>query len=248
MLFEASKLKVDRAVKHTQELQSKIGEYIAPRPVVIVQEKRGDWWVQCIRVKEPIPKCWPTIIGDAIHNLRASLDLMACELVRMNDEDDKGALFPFAHSQDDLKNVMMNKRHMNRASSSVQAHILKLAPYKGELRALHDLDLTDKHRSLIPALTQVAESNIAFGLSDTNGNPIPISIPIKDGEPMTATSKPAIGPAESPIDISVVFPFGGPLGGVEVTAGLESLTKLVLGIFDSFEALGTAKLGRVPVT
>src|SRR4051794_8992852 len=42
------------------------------------------------------------IIGDAIHNLRAALDMMACELARQNGKSDKGVYFPISDTEPGL--------------------------------------------------------------------------------------------------------------------------------------------------
>jgi hypothetical protein len=92
-----------------------------------------------------VPLDFAAIIGDAIHNLRTSLDLLACELVRANGQSDKDVHFPFAESAAELP-VAIRKRFMHRAKPDVVALIEKVQPYTGgnhSLRAIHDLDIMD---------------------------------------------------------------------------------------------------------
>jgi hypothetical protein len=53
----------------------------------------GKRWV--VRVREEVPVEFSAIIGDVLHNLRAALDLMAVQLVRLNHQsDDEVYRFP----------------------------------------------------------------------------------------------------------------------------------------------------------
>jgi hypothetical protein len=46
------------------------------------------------------------IVGDIIHNLRAALDLAACDLVRIRGGNDNGVYFPFCNEPDELARSM----------------------------------------------------------------------------------------------------------------------------------------------
>ncbi len=152
--FLGAKLKVKRAKTHIQELNKHIEDYLKSQPIKVVVEKdpnspNYNW---TLRVKHDVPLCFAAIIGDIIHNLRASLDLLATELVAKSDGNPKHVYFPFANDENSL-DEMINKRHIDRAGDKAIALIKSLKPYKGGndlLRALHDLDIIDKHRSLIP--------------------------------------------------------------------------------------------------
>ncbi|MBR7540431.1 hypothetical protein KC221_30040, partial [Mycobacterium tuberculosis] len=49
-----------------------------------------------------LPETVSATIGDAIHNLRASLDLMAADMALRNGQSTKGLSFPFADSEEAL--------------------------------------------------------------------------------------------------------------------------------------------------
>ena len=152
--FLGAKLKLKRTKTHLQELGNRIDDYFRSQPVKVVVEKdpnspNYNW---TLRVKHDVPLCFAAIIGDVIHNLRASLDLLATELVAKSGGNPKDVYFPFANDEDGL-DEMIKKRHIDRAGGKAIALIKSLKPYKGGndlLRALHDLDIIDKHRSLIP--------------------------------------------------------------------------------------------------
>jgi len=92
------------------------------------------------------------VLGDAIHNLRTALDLLAGDLVRRNRKNATGVYFPFAKSESDLDKQIRNKK-FGRAGQAAVSLLRKLAPYRGgneELRGLHELDIMDKHQLIIP--------------------------------------------------------------------------------------------------
>ncbi len=55
------------------------------------------------------------ITGDAIHNLRTSLDLMASELARISKRPDNDVYFPFAVSADKFEHAIKS-RHFDRVA------------------------------------------------------------------------------------------------------------------------------------
>ena len=96
-LFKGPKLKVQRAKKHISDLHNEIAAYMRRKPyrIVVEQDTEPQRCVLVIRVREEVPDNLATIIGDAVHNLRTALDILACELVRINSGDPEGVYFPF---------------------------------------------------------------------------------------------------------------------------------------------------------
>lgn len=96
-MFEGSRLKIKRAKKHISDLQYYVDSFIKKQPYRIVTEQDPETsnlrWV--IRVRKQLPNDIPAIIGDAIHNLRSALDLLACDLVRINGGSIEEVYFPF---------------------------------------------------------------------------------------------------------------------------------------------------------
>jgi hypothetical protein len=182
--FEATRLKLRRARSHIDELSEYVTEYLRRDPfymeiVVDPGFRNGRKWL--VTVREEAPPYVSTIIGDAIHNLRTSLDILACELVIANGGSDNDVYFPFASSADDLEEKI-RKRHITRSKPGVVELIRKSKPYIGgnyTLRALHDLDITDKHRALIPVIDVIGlpgfsaspvRSGVAFAITDDQIN------------------------------------------------------------------------------
>ena len=167
------------------------------------------------------------IFGDAIHNMRTALDLAACECVRSNGKSDKGVYFPFCEKSDGLDKAISD-RHINRAHPDVVKYIRSLKPYQSgnaALRGLHDLDLQDKHRGMMPQPTSVASPIIQ--LRDDNGHQLPIPI--------------IIGDPNKPSDIKIVFPEGSPFANEEIVPTLHKLETLADSIVATLASILVAQ-------
>lgn len=94
--FLAIRSKIAQTEVHTTALKSEIAEYLDQVPVRVVTRLSHDKKFVEYEVifRTPVPKLFSTRLGDVVHNLRASLDLLAVELVRLNDGNDNGAYFP----------------------------------------------------------------------------------------------------------------------------------------------------------
>jgi hypothetical protein len=154
--FSATKLKIKRAERHLSELDGAERRFADTKPFRLVVEAEGpDRHLLRIQGWPLLPECFAPIIGDVVHNLRASLDLLACELVRMNGGNDNNVYFPFAENGAALDS-MIKQRNFHRAHADAVNLLRSLRPFKGgneALRAIHDLDITDKHKSLVPVVS-----------------------------------------------------------------------------------------------
>jgi len=161
------------------------------------------------------------ILGDAIHNMRSALDLMAVSLVDEAKGNTNGVYFPFAESGDEL-DPMIKRRNFHRAPEEAVDLLRTLAPYKGgnvALRAIHDLDIEDKHKTLIPhlAMTTTPELSMVGSIAD-------------------GTVELVMAPGAAPT-VEFLFPEGTGLHGQPIIPTLHELVKLVSGILDTFEAI-----------
>jgi hypothetical protein len=225
--FYAPNLKIERARKHLADLEAEIAAFSATRPArfesAILPPEDG---VQRVFFQMHFQQPWPTlgaIIGDVIHNLRTALDLAACDMVRWKEgetADVRKVYFPFCKSPDEL-DAMIRERHFHRAGEDAVALIREAKPYIGgnaTLRAMHDLDIQDKHTALIPTFMQV-------------GGPI-LSRWDDDGTPNLSF----VGDPTMPSELKLVFP-AGPFAGQEILVALEGCVGLTAGIVESFRAL-----------
>jgi hypothetical protein len=85
--FRGPRLKVERANRHIEELKTLCSVLFQRNPYTIFTEENKDTGEQIFRVhiNEDVPCDWGTIVGDIVHNLRAALDQLICDLVDAND-------------------------------------------------------------------------------------------------------------------------------------------------------------------
>lgn len=211
-VFVGPQLKLDRARHHIEGLRHKLSEYKEAMPYEL-RIADGQWVLQ---QKVDFPNDIPLTIGDAVHNLRAALDLAACDAVRAKQKSHAGVKFPFAESAGKLEDYL--RREIKRAGPKVCDLIRSLRPFKGgnlRLRGLHDLDIMDKHQLIIPC----------FGLAELKD----LSMSIRGGPTVTF--------------VGTTFDLGGskglrmvkgvPLDAVSVS-GSPPDTKVVLGLDTPF--------------
>lgn len=214
--FSAPKLKIARAKRHITEFEESIPHYLATNSAKASATVEGNT-VKWAFEYTGSPAEWGPIVGDVIHNLRSALDLAAVECVRLNGGDDREVYFPFAGEEASL-DKMIFKRGLGRAHPSVVSFVKSLRPFKGGnalLRALHDLDVQDKHHAIIP--TGVSYSGPIISLWNDAGEP-EISV---------------VGDPNTPSQISFVFPAGTAFAGHEVIPTLHEFVGLVDGIVDA---------------
>ena len=167
-LFKASNLKIERAIKHIAELERVIADHESAHPtkVTVSMEETANHEGKPHRnfhihaQAKKLPDEVSAIVGDAVHNLRAALDLMSVDLAGLRTTNTKGVYFPYSNTPDDL-DLMIRKRNFDRAGEDAVTLLRSLQPYHGgnlALRALHDLDIQDKHHSLIPNALLVGTS------------------------------------------------------------------------------------------
>lgn len=187
-------------------------------------------------------KSYPTdlalVLGDAIHNLRTALDLLASDLARLNGKSPKGVSFPFASDASGLKK-QIKKKNFDRAGPKAVQLLHKIGPHRDGNKALgglHDLDLMDKHQLILPVLHAFRADKLH--LKGPTGELVAdfISGP-GDGFSITA------GPLDEATLDSITFftGFGDDAPKVffekPILETLESLAQLVGSIIESFRAL-----------
>lgn len=174
--FYGPELKVERAEYHINELERIFRTFVrSNNDALIAKATKHKWRDRDITIGGEFPRHTPTVIGDGIHNLRAALDHAYCLLVEANGHTiNRSTSFPFFSDKDSVEeaiNGQINKGH--GPSDRVRDAILKsIEPFpegKGEpLYFLHKLDITDKHKVLIPTATKFTLHG--FKLLLPNGN------------------------------------------------------------------------------
>lgn len=223
--FAAPEIKIERARMVLAELSQAIDSFLRETPpevkVEIENPKSDSPKVFFHMNMTPIPEIFGAMVGDVIHNLRSALDIAACELARGRGESDQGVYFPFCDQSEALEKSIKDKR-FDRAGPEAVALLREFKPYRAgntALRAIHDLDIQDKHKMLIPTFITFATPILSRW--DDDGTPNLTVV----GHPTAAQ------------DIHLLFPDDGPLAGTELLPTLHELVELVAGIVEAFRSL-----------
>jgi hypothetical protein len=233
--FHGPKLKVQRAKRHIMDLQTTIEAFFNenPRRVFIKDNTNPGQLGRISRAVDRLPDEFSLIIGDAVHNLRTALDLLMCDLVRHaspNEIVHKKVAFPFPSGRMGLNAAIQDRKI--KCCANVMTALLNMEPQirdQHTLGGLHELDLADKHRLIIPI----------FGRE-------PSGFVVVDPELMTKDRSVLPNPrpgthlqVDEQVSPAFQIEFGGgqPFEYEPVIPTLEQLAELVAGIILSFETI-----------
>jgi len=171
-MFEGPRLKVKRGTQHIEDLHNALAKYFSTGGNVKVTVTKVEANACGIRAEaKHMPEELSLLLGDAIHNLRSALDLLAVELVRAaGEEPSRGLYFPVSDTKEKLAKRMREKETQlfgKRVCSLIEEEI---KPYKEGhplLWALHQADIGDKHTGLVPTFSL---THLTLDIKDLNGN------------------------------------------------------------------------------
>jgi hypothetical protein len=156
--FNGVWVKVERAKEHIGNLEARVESFKQSDPYGVAsycELDTGDLVFEAKASDQP-PLWWSGLVGDAVHNLRSSLDLLVCEMIRAEGNAvQSNSGFPVFKSATACANAF-NPGLPGQVKGAPQSAIdlIKAAnPYKGANNAfwrLHQLDITDKHKLLVP--------------------------------------------------------------------------------------------------
>jgi hypothetical protein len=165
------RLKIARANKHIAEFETARQEFIASDPYTRFSEEDPQTGDLVYRITvEPHAaeglRDLAIIVGDVVHNLRSSLDLLAWQLVEahpLGKAPDRFTAFPIWERESQFING--GAGYMDGAHPHAVMVMRSLKPYKGgnaTLYRLHRLDATDKHRLLLTVGASPSETLYHF--------------------------------------------------------------------------------------
>jgi hypothetical protein len=155
-LFIEAKLKAQRAEKHINDLNAILGEFTKRKTheVVIEHDPHGGDDLLKVRSIESLPTDFILTLGDAIHNLRASLDYAINEIEFLTiGERTIYTAFPARDTRDSLISAINGGLKQKAPKEIIDCIVDGIQPYRGgngaSILALHALDIEDKHRLLL---------------------------------------------------------------------------------------------------
>lgn len=148
-LLADSKLKVARARQHLHELDVLVQQYFTSSPFSNYETRdpqTGDD-VVLIVVESPLSRLASAVSGDALQNLRSALDLMVCDLIRVNNKSPTAnSGFP---SSSDPTRVLPKIRGVSSTAEKFLLRLKTIKRWNDPLWLLHNLDNLHKHNRLI---------------------------------------------------------------------------------------------------
>jgi hypothetical protein len=250
--FQGPKLKIARGRRHAAEFKTELAAYLKDDPAALflqVNRSTGHHRVT-FKTRKSIPGELSTIFGDAVHNFRTALDILANDLVSHSGEKPEKVYFPFWKDAAGFENELKVK--MGKAKSDIQDIVRSFKPYvvggNETLRAMHDLDIGDKHIAIMQIGTNAMTG--VLPLKQTESRPLPQG----SGELSFEVDVPAIPvvkidlagfPADDP-DIETLGKFAGselicviangfPLANTPVVKALNKIGDVAQSIVKTFE-------------
>jgi hypothetical protein len=155
-MTDSAFLKVDRAAKHIDELNELFREK-RPFSYVIETNTQTGQRATFAKKNEAVVNAAAVICGDVVHNLRTALDHAYWSIVSphtTSERDRERVQFPFSKTEAFLRIAIQNRlAHWAGMGLYCALHRLKPHGEKGGnelLYLIHEADLIDKHRLLIP--------------------------------------------------------------------------------------------------
>lgn len=168
------RLKLDRAEHHIESLRAEIQTFRQrkPKPFGFRTEKRSglDGSVEYVLyaiVREPPPREWALIIGDAVQNIRSALEHLVYELSTPTGQR-RGTQFPIF--DDECRFKVLGEPKIATIKGDERKLIERVQPYNAEkiprndpLAILNKLSNLDKHRLLVTTVAAVSEQETWVG-------------------------------------------------------------------------------------
>lgn len=236
---------VDWTISQVDVLKRQLMAWDEQPPYRIVSEPHTQVGKKVLRLRDVKPPS-PIInaqVGAMINSLRASLDLLVNRLAeRTGHAGKEDSHFPICPSRDAFFiGKHAGHKHIRRLSDVDRKIIEELEPWRGGkiplLYALHELDITRKHRRLINVEMRPVYAK-ATGLPPDE----PVTFHAISGVKFEENAILGVDDAEPDYSkIEIVFDIrlneAGPLANAHVTIAIESMAHLVTGIIGKFDHL-----------
>jgi hypothetical protein len=147
--------KLERAQHHINDLSRRVDAFLAEKPfkLTVRHRRKASKMEFFVKTEKPIPPEFSLIIGDAVHNLRASLDLILYAFAYERAPSPDKLQFPFPRGDtDNALEGAISSGQVKFAGEKVADAVRALNPRPtGDriLSGIHTLDVRDKHRLLI---------------------------------------------------------------------------------------------------
>ncbi len=217
-LFEACRVRVRRAEKFIRELEDIHEKFRKNEPLTAEVTVTTEGEIKAKFAWKALGHGAGAVVGDCVHSLRTALDLMAAEMCRLANEDDKRIYFPIAGPNENFEDAVKRCQFPRCGNDAVEL-VRTFRPYPGGdnlLVAMHELDIRDKHRAMV-----LSHARMKY---KSNRDQIFLA---------GFTQKMSL--IVTAVDFQ--FPENGPLAGKSVIASLRAMTRKVESIVEAFEEM-----------
>jgi hypothetical protein len=240
--------KLERAKKHTDDLESELRAFFGIKPYEIETQGNPKTGPGSYRIKgtpQPLPESIPLILGDAAHNLRVVLDHFACGTVATVTGNTAFPVWRVSPTPTAAQWRGEVTGKLKGASPRLIQAVTSLKAYEtGDGRyiwAINELDRIDKHRLLISVAGTNTAVVIDFGESLRNAvvgreiPSLPLALrpewtPVEDGTELFMVQSPA------GLNTEPKFTFDVTLGEPEILKG-EPAVPALRHLIDEVESL-----------
>lgn len=245
-------MKTERAKEHVLYLDREVRGFIENKAYEVMRydETVTGYWSYRVRVHQQPPAHWGLVIGDILHNLRAALDHLACQLVLENGGIvTKNTYFPISETAQQFEASYSAKM---RGASSEALRLVKgvQAHSSGNIAfwRLHQLDIADKHRILIPVgaafshiTLDVGAAFETFGLPKASMKvgikPADRQFPLRDGAELYRAPMTLKASMDPQFTFDIAFGEGEVVEGEPIIPALQELLKLTQATIVRFAKL-----------
>lgn len=232
--FSGPYLKIERAGHHINDLKEVFTRYTTINKDVMLPNDNSEAIEFALPRRGSFPKHTSTILGDALHNLRAALDHAYCALVEANGHSvNNFSAFPIVKPGGTWqKRKVMMEGDQGKGNGigvrMIEVFDNEVQPYEAgqgaDLVKLHVLDIADKHMTLLPTLQRTDVEDVRFlgggGISGitfmTTGN----IVAVKSDAPFDPNHI-------NKVSFEVCFGEGQPFAGEPIIPTLEVLARRV---------------------
>lgn len=172
--FSGPYLKTERAKHHIRQLEGVFRTHLRENKKALSPNRYRQMRERGPPIGTAFPKHTPTILGDALHNLRASLDHAYCALIEANGHTvHERSFFPIVNpgGKDSWQSRKASMQGHEKTGFGPGLHMIdvlfnEVQPYDGgngeALVKLHVLDIADKHMVLLPTEQHTRVENVRF--------------------------------------------------------------------------------------
>jgi hypothetical protein len=165
-MFASARLKIERANYHISDLERQFAAFVAEKPHRFSVQTHPNTGQLTIRVRfgKEVPTTYALIIGDAIHNLRASLDHAVWDIVGFDHGAQNRYLnFPTSNNginfEASCNGIQTPSQWVKDAIKSTEAFIEGRGM---DFYQLNALDNADKHSVITPVLRATSHPKLSI--------------------------------------------------------------------------------------